>query len=496
MPSVVDSLIVELALDPRQFTEGLRAALESFKKTKEGAESFARDIEGTGNKLSEIFSTVKKGAVGILGAFIGVEAASFIDKVASMDANTRRLARTMGESTRELSIWQNLVRSVGGTTEDATSSFAGLNDAFMNFAMNAQLPSPWFAQLLNRAGLSPFSMPTPHEALTKILPAIQGENPRMQAFYINQIPNLTANFRLLLLDMLRTSKSVDDLREKIVKAGVASDESGDSAIELARKTTVLQASLDNLARVGFPALTWLVDQLTSVLTNIGLLKESLSKTSVQVAPEGYWATLSRHAREWWDGQSGAGDVGAARRNLAERMTSGEIVGRPTQGTEMARGDRNNNPGNIEYGQFAVAHGATGSDGRFAIFPDWNTGANAMAALLRQRYQGMTLSGIQQRWTGTPNAGYLGGMSTETGLGPGEIPDINDPAVLKKLMRGMIHGEGSHIPMPAPTNNKTSSVTVGTINVASSKADPKAVADEIPDAIKRWTMLTGINTGLT
>ena len=42
----------------------------------------------------------------------------------------------------------------------------------------------------------------------------------------------------------------------------------------------------------------------------------------------------------------------------------------------------------------------------------------------------------------------------------------------------------------------SSVTIGTINVASSKADPKAVADQIPDAMRRYSMLAGINSGLT
>ena len=46
----------------------------------------------------------------------------------------------------------------------------------------------------------------------------------------------------------------------------------------------------------------------------------------------------------------------------------------------SRGIRNNNPGNIEYGPFARSHGATGSDGRFAIFPTPEQGIRAIAAL--------------------------------------------------------------------------------------------------------------------
>lgn len=43
--------------------------------------------------------------------------------------------------------------------------------------------------------------------------------------------------------------------------------------------------------------------------------------------------------------------------------------------------RNNNPGNIEAGEFARQHGAIGQDSRFAIFPDYQTGRNAQESLI-------------------------------------------------------------------------------------------------------------------
>jgi hypothetical protein len=54
--------------------------------------------------------------------------------------------------------------------------------------------------------------------------------------------------------------------------------------------------------------------------------------------------------------------------------------------------RGNNPGNIEYGPFAIQHGAIGSSGRFAVFPDEATGGSALVSLLKtDRYQYGTLS---------------------------------------------------------------------------------------------------------
>lgn len=60
--------------------------------------------------------------------------------------------------------------------------------------------------------------------------------------------------------------------------------------------------------------------------------------------------------------------------------------------------RNHNPGNIEYGKFAVAHGAFGNDGRFAEFPDDETGFKAMQALLSGPvYAGLTIYQAISKW---------------------------------------------------------------------------------------------------
>src|SRR5579875_1060868 len=59
---------------------------------------------------------------------------------------------------------------------------------------------------------------------------------------------------------------------------------------------------------------------------------------------------------------------------------------------------NHNPGNIEYGRFAVAHGATRANGRFAYFPDDETGFRAMSALLQApTYKGLTVAQAIHRW---------------------------------------------------------------------------------------------------
>jgi hypothetical protein len=57
-------------------------------------------------------------------------------------------------------------------------------------------------------------------------------------------------------------------------------------------------------------------------------------------------------------------------------------GTQTSRTGGTRAWRNNNPGNLGAGSFARNNGAIGSAGRFAVFPDVSTGANAITSLLR------------------------------------------------------------------------------------------------------------------
>lgn len=60
---------------------------------------------------------------------------------------------------------------------------------------------------------------------------------------------------------------------------------------------------------------------------------------------------------------------------------------PNGGQEIREGGsrawRTNNPGNLNYGRFAIDHGAIGRSGQFAIFPDEATGEAALDAWLRE-----------------------------------------------------------------------------------------------------------------
>jgi hypothetical protein len=95
----------------------------------------------------------------------------------------------------------------------------------------------------------------------------------------------------------------------------------------------------------------------------------------------------------------------------------QMEGFNVAGTRPAR---NFNPGDIEYGDFAREHGAVGTDGRFAIFPDAPTGYAAMRALLMEHYVGLTIAAALNKWAPPVEnnvSAYLSGVCEMTGLTP-------------------------------------------------------------------------------
>ena len=87
-------------------------------------------------------------------------------------------------------------------------------------------------------------------------------------------------------------------------------------------------------------------------------------------------------------------------------------------------NRRNNPGDIEDGKFAQAHGALPSDGhRFAAWATPEEGFAAMRSLLTAHYLGLTLAQALNKWAppveNNVNA-YLKNVSTWTGMAADQV----------------------------------------------------------------------------
>lgn len=124
-------------------------------------------------------------------------------------------------------------------------------------------------------------------------------------------------------------------------------------------------------------------------------------------------------------------------------------------SRLPRGLRNNNPLNLE----ATVNwtGMQGNDGRFAVFPDLETGVAAADRNLQTYHQkhGLnTVEGVINRWappTENDSRAYATRVSQTLGVDPAAPLDMSDPGVRRALLDAMADVEnGQSVDLGAPT----------------------------------------------
>lgn len=153
------------------------------------------------------------------------------------------------------------------------------------------------------------------------------------------------------------------------------------------------------------------------------------------------------------GMSGGGGVGGTTAGAPGQVVeiqetgAGYNVVKLADGTvEKRTGDRNwrnNNPGNIEYGDFTRSHGAIGSDGRFAIFPTFEMGEKAQEALLFEgkNYRDKTIAQAISRYAPASDDNnvsmYVNTVSNAVGVSP-DTPLAELTPEQRKVMLSAMH----------------------------------------------------------
>ncbi|NTF54929.1 hypothetical protein G6L12_08485 [Agrobacterium rhizogenes] len=201
-------------------------------------------------------------------------------------------------------------------------------------------------------------------------------------------------------------------------------------------------------------------------------------------------------------------------------------GKLYHGAGGSRSWRNNNPGNIEYGPYARSKGAIGTDGRFAVFPSYESGRKAQGDLLfrGKGYRNLTLGQAINKWApaGDNNnvPAYISAMVSGSGISADTRMSDIPPDVQDKILSAMQKHEGwrpgnkkaagiasatgasvsaslSNISNDNRATSSTSShnVSIGNMNINAPQAkDAQGIADRATDALYRSTVAATANYG--
>lgn len=274
MATILDSLVIELGLDPTKLNKGQQQALASFKKTQEEALKSGKAIESAAGRVTQYLGKMRTQAVMFAAAAFGANGIrEFVQQVTTSNAALDRSARMLGTTTEGLSLWRGAAVLAGGTAQGMQASIAGLVAEFQNFALTGQSSTiPYFralgVQVSDVSGkMRPFQdvMIDLADAFAKLDPARAAAFGKALGFdegTINLLIKGSAGVRVLLADM----EKLNVVNREAAASSTALEQSWSRLAEGAK------GAGNKIVTGVSPALTWFTDAAGAFVrgVNVGL----------------------------------------------------------------------------------------------------------------------------------------------------------------------------------------------------------------------------------
>ena len=268
MPTVIDSLIVTLGLDPAPFHKGQKEAASAFSKTKDEAVKSGKSIEKSGKDAAEMFSRLRNQVLALFAVFTaGRGLKSFTEQMTTADAAMGRLARNLGISTSTLSTWEGAARMTGGSAEAMAGSFQSFSDQIQAFKATGESSLIPFLRAISAEGGKVIDINKPMAEtfldLADDMAKIGARNPARASWLGRQLGLDPAMINLLI----QGREAVQKYLNAVKGAGVANDADADAARRRQSSFTLLMIAADDFGRKILtsvtPAVVGLIDKMNA-----------------------------------------------------------------------------------------------------------------------------------------------------------------------------------------------------------------------------------------
>ena len=239
----IDSLVVSLSLDPRQFNAAQKQSVDQLRKFEQEAKGAAAGVEASTQKMVGGFDRVTKEVLGLGAALLGVNGIK--DLIVNTTQFTSALginAKALGVTTSFLAQWQSAARLAGVDAATTAASISALVTSIANFKLTGQGIRQAFPQLA-AIGLDQFK--NADDLLRRLNVLFQKPQDEGIVKAISQaIPGSEGLLPLLQLPPAKFNEFLAKAKE--LTAGI--DEQAKSAREVASAWDEAQQSVEKLVR--------------------------------------------------------------------------------------------------------------------------------------------------------------------------------------------------------------------------------------------------------
>lgn len=537
MATVIDSLIVTLGLDNKDFQQGMKDTEKGLSDTRKNTDRVGKQIAASGKDAAEFFGQMQRSAIKFFAVLTaGKGLINFTRDVVSTGANLSRLSKNLNISADTMHRWGKASELNGGSMEGFLGTLQNLNNQVTEIFMKGDSAiTPYLRQL----GVSVTDAAGKAKPLTAVLGDIADATEkafpdRQQRYaYLQQMGFDEGTINLI-------AKGGKELRATLAAQQGFSQKDADAAYNAEQTWLKAQQRLEKLTR----------DLVIKVLPSLERLAESFVKmTEVIIPPLSKAVEIFAELDEKTDGWStslilalatlrllggsavigGIASLSATMAGLAAgaaslaaplgfllysgglnkgedeelRKLQGENYMGPTvankKGSSVA--ERHNNPGNLVFaGQRGATVGETVAGHTFAKFKSTEEGVAALYRQL-QLYQKRGIDtltevmGVYAPEGSNDTSAYIKALSKTTGLDPNQQLNFGDPATAAAMIRGISQHEAgksylndqqilSGISMAQGGGGGSQQVSIGQVVVNTQATDARGIASGLKGEIVR------------
>lgn len=537
MATVIDSLIVTLGLDNKDFQQGMKDTEKGLSDTRKNTDRVGKQIAASGKDAAEFFGQMQRSAIKFFAVLTaGKGLINFTRDVVSTGANLSRLSKNLNISADTMHRWGKASELNGGSMEGFLGTLQNMGSQVTEIFMKGDSAiTPYLRQL----GVSVTDAAGKAKPLTDILAAIADATEkafpdRNQRYsYLKQMGFDEGTINLIAKggkELRSTLAAQQGFSQKDADAAYKAEQTWIKAQQRLEKMTrelvikVLPAlerlaqSFVKMAEVIIPPLSKAVEIFaeldektdgwsTSLILALATLRllggsaviggiASLSATMAGLAA-GAASLAAPLGFLLYSGGLNKGEDEELRKLQGDKYMGPTVANKP--GTTVA--ERHNNPGNLVFaGQRGATVGETVAGHTFAKFQSTEEGVAALYRQL-QLYQKRgidTLTEIMDVYApeGANNTGaYIKALSKTTGLDPNQQLNFGDPATAAAMIRGISQHEAgksylndqqilSGINIAQGGGGGSSSVSIGQITINTQATDARGVASGLRGEIVR------------
>lgn len=273
MADIIDSFVVTLGLDPRDYNKEISKYRDDRKKLGEEEKKQNQTRQDEQRGLVDGVRTLRNETIGFFAVLRGADGIkNFARDLLTSDAATGRFAANIGLATTQLSAWEEAVKRVGGQEGDARGALGAMSSAFQSLQLTGTTGHDAdFAGL----GVTRADLANPEQALLKIA---QASSRMSRPEFTARAGRIGLNDPTITL-LAQGRPKVEALLDSVEKMGVATAQSAKDAQEfdkaLADLTQLLKSTFRPAITSAAATLTAFVHDVTDSQSWFGKLRASI-----------------------------------------------------------------------------------------------------------------------------------------------------------------------------------------------------------------------------